>query len=459
MTDILSEIVQRKKHDVHNLKKAHPAEQFQNRLQPSDRDFKKALKKDGPAYIMEIKKASPSRGVLRADFDLDAICDVYGRYADAVSVLTDGPYFQGSFEYLRAARSKLTRPLLCKDFIIDPWQVLWARWHGADAILLMLSVLDDATWHTLATVARQWGMDVLTETHDSVEMERALRLNADIIGINNRNLKDLSIDTDTTLKLAPRAGGHAVLVAESGLFTRSDVARLQNAASAFLVGSALMADPQLERAVRRLIFGAVKVCGLTRSEDAQTAWRAGALYGGMIFAEQSPRCIDEKNAERLMQSSPLDWVGVFVDAPPETVARKAGRLGLHAVQLHGSESGSYLRDLRERLPEKCAIWKALPVDDRLPPEPEGPIDRLVLDTRTADAFGGSGVAFDWNDLQNTFYKRPVMLAGGLNPDNITRALTLPVAGFDVNSGVESRPGIKDARKINELFDVLRKGRS
>src|SRR5437660_798827 len=171
------------------------------RLQPSDRSLARALRAGHTGFIMECKHASPSAGVLRPDFDPVAIARAYAPIADAISVITDKPYFQGSLEYLRAVREAVDLPVLCKDFVVDPYQVYEARHYGADALLLMLSVLEDREFQQCMAVAEALDMDVLAEVHDEHELERAVRLGARLIGINNRDLRTLQVDLAVTERL------------------------------------------------------------------------------------------------------------------------------------------------------------------------------------------------------------------------------------------------------------------
>ncbi|MDU0347325.1 tryptophan synthase subunit beta [Actinomyces sp. MRS3W] len=219
-------------------------------LEPSQRSFADALRtRSGahagprPALIMECKSASPSRGTIRSDYDPAALAHAYTPWAEAVSVLTEPDRFNGSFDDLEAVRSAVEVPVLCKDFIVDPVQVLAARSLGADAILLMLSVVPDDVYTELAGLAHRLGMDVLTEVSTPAEMHRAAALGAQVIGINNRDLRTLHTDIARTEELAPLAPSGVVLVGESGVETADDVRRLAGIVDALLIGSALSAAP------------------------------------------------------------------------------------------------------------------------------------------------------------------------------------------------------------------------
>src|SRR5437763_4947273 len=203
---------------------------------PTTRSLAGVLAQPGARFILEIKKASPSAGAIRADADPARLARGYRGVADALSVLCDRAFFGGSLDHLTAARAEFDGPILAKDFFIDPRQVAEARIAGADAILVMLSLLDDAEAQGMIAEARRFGMDALVEVHDEGEMRRALALGAPLVGINNRNLKDLSADLSTTERLA-RLAPDRTLVSESGISDRPNVDRLSPVVDGFLIGS------------------------------------------------------------------------------------------------------------------------------------------------------------------------------------------------------------------------------
>ncbi|WP_413738767.1 bifunctional indole-3-glycerol-phosphate synthase TrpC/phosphoribosylanthranilate isomerase TrpF [Sodalis sp. RH21] len=446
---VLTKIVADKRIWVDERKQRQPLAGFSAAIEPSARSFYHALEGTRTVFILECKKASPSKGLIRADFDPAAIAGVYKQYAAAVSVLTDEKYFQGSFDFLRQISAVITQPVLCKDFIIDPYQIYLARYHQADAVLLMLSVLDDETYRELAAVAHSLDMGVLTEAITEEECRRAVALGAKVVGINNRDLRDLSIDLNRTRRLAPLLPPGVTVISESGITAYRHVRELSHFANGFLVGSALMSEPDLDNAVRRVLLGDNKVCGLTRPEDARAAKDAGALYGGLIFVDGSPRRVDIPRAREVMAGAALRYVGVFRDAPAADVAASAAALSLHAVQLHGDEDQDYITALRQALPAGCRIWKALDMRTHSPRRDLADVDRYLLDNG-----GGSGQPFNWSLLAGQTLDN-VMLAGGLAADNCVDAAQLGCLGLDFNSGVESAPGIKDHHKLATVFQTLR----
>ena len=262
MSDTLARITADTARHVAACKARRPMADVEKAAKTADapRGFARALKATIAAgrygLIAEIKKASPSKGLIRPDFDPPSLARAYERGgATCLSVLTDEPYFQGKDEFLMQARAATKLPVLRKDFMIDPYQIVEARALGADCVLLIMACLDDRLAADLAALAHRWGRDVLVEVHDAAELDRALRIDNDLIGVNNRNLKTLAVDLATTEQLAPRVPKSRVLVAESGLGSPADLARMAKVgASAFLIGESFMRKPDVEAAVRDILL-------------------------------------------------------------------------------------------------------------------------------------------------------------------------------------------------------------
>ena len=454
---ILGEIARRKRADVGaRLGGVDPA-LLRDRARPTRRSLAAALAQPGARFIMEVKKASPSEGVIAGRRDASAQASAYAGAAAAVSVLTDGAFFGGSLEDLAAVRRVFDGPLLAKDFIVDRRQVAEARIHGADAVLVLLSLLDDAEAAAIIAEARMLGMDALVEAHDAQEVRRAVALGARIVGINNRDLRTLEVDLATTERLAPLVPPDRLVVAESGISGRADVERLAPCADAFLVGTSLMRSERPAQAARALAFGRVKVCGVTDAHDAEAAALAGAGHVGLVMVPNTPRAVGEAAAEPVAQAARRRGaavVGVFRNEKVMQVARSAGRLGLDAVQLHGEEDAGYIRGLRSLLPESVEIWAAGAVGREVP-QPRPGADRTLFDTKVGTRTGGTGIAFDWSLVRGRLELRSALLAGGLRPENARAAATVGAWALDVGSGVEMAPGRKDVRKLARFFDVLR----
>jgi indole-3-glycerol phosphate synthase/phosphoribosylanthranilate isomerase len=382
--------------------------------------FRDALAKPGLAAIAEIKRRSPSAGDLRPGADPAQLAAGFGvAGAAAVSVLVD-ERFGGSLADLEAARRATSLPLLGKGFFTRPEELLELERAGADAVLLLLRDLDDAQAAELQRYAAGIGLDTLVEAHDEAELERAVRLGADPIGINARDLSTFAIDRERQLELVARAPRDAIVVAESGVGTRTQAALAELAgADAVLVGSALMraADPaaKLSELLARPL---VKVCGLTRQEDVDAAANVGADLAGFILATESPR-----RAERVLPvSETMLSVAVLVGEPRSAPS--------DLVQLYGRENGHRSRD--------AVLLRG-----------EREVARVVDLPWQQD---------DPHHLERARSLRGrLMLAGGLSPENVRAAIeAVRPWAVDASSSLEVSPGIKDHERIQAFMEAVRR---
>jgi indole-3-glycerol phosphate synthase/phosphoribosylanthranilate isomerase len=478
---ILDQIVAATRADLAERKARVSLEEMraQVALAPAPRPFAAALRPlpGGSArLIAEIKRASPSKGLIAGMFDPVAQAQAYERGgAAAISVLTEPYFFQGSLEHLHTMHEAVALPVLRKDFIVDPYQVYEARAAGADALLLIVALLDDALLRELLALTRELGMEALVEAHDADEVRRAVAAGARVIGANSRDLRTFSVDTAVVQNLRPLVPRDCVFIAESGIQNQMDATRVRAwGADAILVGEALMRTDDPEAMARDLaaasggvtaaFFGRsdqpfVKICGLATEELARTVTRLGADAFGLVFAPMAPphRLVTVEQARRLTvaareeaagHAAPLA-VGVFVNEAPETIAEYAGRAGLDTVQLSGDET-----------PDECARVAALagvPVLKALRLRTENDLAQLdeyalagltlLLDTPKDGVYGGTGETGDWALGRAAAQRWPVILSGGLTPDNVADAInTVHPRGVDVSSGVETSKA-KDLDKI------------
>ncbi|URJ24273.1 bifunctional indole-3-glycerol-phosphate synthase TrpC/phosphoribosylanthranilate isomerase TrpF [Candidatus Blochmanniella camponoti] len=450
---MLNKILSYKKIWIADQKKQHSLHILKSKTQASNRDFYSAVSRNKyqTIFILECKKASPSKGIICNDFDPIKIAQTYKNYSSVISVLTDNKYFHGNFDILHQVSNIVEQPILCKDFFISEWQIYFARLHKADAILLMLSILDDATYQKLVKIAHTLCMGVLTEIANEDELKRAKYLGAKVIGINNRNLNDLSVDLNRTITLSKDIPDTITVISESGISNHCHIRKLRQYVNGFLIGTILMSQPNLNTAIKKLILGENKICGLTRVRDADIAYKSGAIYGGLIFVPTSPRYINITIAQRIVSCvKHLSYVGVFCNAIISYIVTIVNILGLAAVQLHGVEDQDYINILRTQLPMTCHIWKSINMNHR----PLSKCNILNVDRYLADNGGGSGKTFDWA-LLSSMQLDKVILAGGLTVNNCNEAVRIGCLGLDFNSGVEIKPGIKNHQKLIKVFQIIR----
>jgi indole-3-glycerol phosphate synthase/phosphoribosylanthranilate isomerase len=410
--------------------------------------------------------------------------------ACAISVLTDETYFGGSIKDLCIARSSTRLPLLRKDFIIDPIQIFEAAIAGADAVLLIATVLDDSSLQELRVVAEgELNLDAVVEVHSSEELNRALSAGAKIIGVNNRDLKTFRVSLNTSERLIAEAPRDRIMVSESGLQEGRSLRHLRTLGfHGFLIGEALMRAPDPETALRDLVASAedrqtvndeivgrlcqtprrftetpykhrsvqIKICGVTNLKDAMACAELGAHMIGFNFYPQSPRYVEPIIVGRIIEAiSPgVCAVGVFVDASTEEIRNIAHTAGLRCVQLHGPVS----RETCSELAREFRVVRAFSTDPRFRPEEIsrfGDCD-VLIDAYHPDLRGGTGLRCDWLAARTTCsFARFLILSGGLTEQNVGRAIaTVAPHCVDVCSGVESAPGLKDHKALANFVTAV-----
>jgi indole-3-glycerol phosphate synthase / phosphoribosylanthranilate isomerase len=486
----LERIVAVTRRDLEERKARVPLDELRARAAaaPPPRKFAEALRPvrmDPARLIAEVKRASPSKGLLAERFDPVALAQAYERGgAAAISVLTEPHFFQGALEHLTAVRAVVDVPVLRKDFILDPYQVYEARAAGADAVLLICALLDDDRLAELLVLARELGMDALVEAHDAEEAQRVVASGACVIGVNSRDLRTFAVRTDVVRHMRPLVPRDRVFIAESGIADALGAARARAfGAEAILAGEALMraADPEAKaRELATAPGGAtgyffagtqypfVKLCGLVTPEQAKLASELGADAIGLVMAPQAPphrRLRPEQAHEILLQASENGWrgepplpIGVFVNESAEAIAAIEYSVGLDAIQLSGDET-----------PEQCAEVDrrtGLPVIKTLRLRTEADLARLdayalagatlLLDTPAASgAYGGTGETGDWTLAREAAKRWPVILSGGLTHENVGSALAaVGPRGVDVSSGVETAK-VKDPDKMRAFVIAAR----
>lgn len=410
--------------------------------------FSEALRgRERVSLIAEVKKASPSEGVICEDFDPVALARAYERAgASAISVLTDESFFQGSLEDLRQVAQVVSLPVLRKDFILDEGQIYDAAQAGASAVLLIAAILDDKALRGLRELAESLGMEALVEVHDDTELERALASGATIIGINNRDLKTFNVNLNITLDLGDRIPEDVVVVSESGITDHRDRQRLEGRVDAMLVGTSLMRCPDVELKIHELFMNRplVKVCGVQDEATVRFCQEIGVDFMGFNFVKESARYLSPSRASFIKNSlTPKKgedgfrprFVGLFCNASPEYVNEVALDLELDFIQLHGDENADY-----------CARMNRPVIKSFLPGQP---LFKGVLPLYDLGK-GHEGVvslAFKPEGIYG--------VAGGLTPDNVTSVIKEHRSFFvDVARGVET-DGVKDYTKIQSFLNQLR----
>ena len=432
---------------------------------PSDTGFpfEAALRQQDFNFICEVKKASPSKGIIAEHFPyLDIAKEYEVAGAAAISVLTEPDFFKGDKKYLQEIASTVKIPVLRKDFIIDEYQIYQAKVWGASAILLICACLDVPTLTRFRELADSLGLSSLVEAHDEAEVQMAIDCGARIIGVNNRNLKDFTVDVQNSVRLRNLVEDDVIFVSESGLETPEDIQVLRdNNIGVALMGETFMRSPNKVEKLAYL-YGPtyytpkVKMCGISKVETIPAVVDAKPDYMGLVFApskrqvtvEQAKTLVDE-----LHKHYEIKTVGVFVNETVENLLKIAEDVKLDVIQLHGDEDESFIQILKEQ--SNVEVWKAVQVRSAADAEKwiDSSADMLLFDAYHKDERGGTGEVFDWSSLDA--FERPFMLAGGIDSTNVARAIrTVRPYGIDISSGIETE-GVKDNEKIKAFTNIVR----
>ena len=446
---------------------------------PSDTGFpfEAALRQQDFNFICEVKKASPSKGIIAEHFPyLDIAKEYEVAGAAAISVLTEPDFFKGDKKYLQEIASTVKIPVLRKDFIIDEYQIYQAKVWGASAILLICACLDVPTLTKFRELADSLGLSSLVEAHDENEVQMAIDCGARIIGVNNRNLKDFTVDVQNSVRLRNLVQDDVIFVSESGLETPEDIQVLRdNNIGVALMGETFMRSPNKVEKLAYL-YGPtyytpkVKMCGISKVETIPAVVEAKPDYMGLVFApskrqvtvDQAKILVEELNrgyAKKYGSDTEHDkndtikTVGVFVNETIDNLVTIANEANLDAVQLHGDEDEAFIQSLKERT--NVEVWKAIQIRTAADTEKwiDSSADMLLFDAYHKDERGGTGEVFDWSSLDA--FERPFMLAGGIDSTNVARAIrTVRPYGIDISSGIETN-GVKDDEKITAFIKIVK----
>lgn len=439
---------------------------------PSDTGFpfEAALRQQDFNFICEVKKASPSKGIIAEHFPyLDIAKEYEVAGAAAISVLTEPDFFKGDKKYLQEIASTVKIPVLRKDFIIDEYQIYQAKVWGASAILLICACLDVPTLTKFRELADSLGLSSLVEAHDENEVQMAIDCGARIIGVNNRNLKDFTVDVQNSVRLRNLVQDDVIFVSESGLETPEDIQVLRdNNIGVALMGETFMRSPNKVEKLAYL-YGPtyytpkVKMCGISKVETIPAIVDAKLDYMGLVFApskrqvtvEQAKILIEELHKQCInhYDIKVVKTVGVFVNETLDNLVRIADTANLDAVQLHGDEDEAFIQSLKERT--NVEVWKAIQIRTAADTEKwiDSSAEMLLFDAYHKDERGGTGEVFDWSSLDA--FERPFMLAGGIDSTNVARAIrTVRPYGIDISSGIETN-GMKDDKKITAFTKIVK----
>jgi indole-3-glycerol phosphate synthase/phosphoribosylanthranilate isomerase len=415
-----------------------------------------------PRLLSEIKHRSPSAGLILPDPSarIEDIARAYRRGgASALSVVIEQDFFGGDPSWLPRAKAASGLPVLMKDFVVDEAQLDFAAALGADAVLLIVSVLDGETLSRLHGAARSRGLAVLVEAHDETEIRRALAVGAEIVGVNARDLATFAVNLPGMARLGALLRPPVVRVAESGIKTRGDVETLEAAGyGAFLVGETLLRAKDPAHALRDLRgenTTEIKICGITREEDVDICMELGVDWIGLVFAARSMRRLTPERGISLKERARAakGVVAVFAENSEAEIRDVLERVRPDVIQMPSLPPNHSKKSFSSDIP----LWNTVRVGrDDLSTVSERDGAALHFDTSVAGVSGGTGKTFDWTLLAAVDRSRPLILAGGLQPENVADAVrSVKPDVVDVASGVESAPGIKDRARIAAFVREVR----
>ncbi|KAH0998224.1 bifunctional indole-3-glycerol-phosphate synthase TrpC/phosphoribosylanthranilate isomerase TrpF [Candidatus Tremblaya phenacola] len=448
---ILNSIIRAKKLWVYIYKNHQHLGLFQQYISLNKRSFYNVLSSNKTIFIIEYKSHSPSKGKIGklSKYRLHLFSKICKSFSSVISVLTDEKHFFGSFSFLYRVSSLVKQPILCKDFIIDAWQIYLARFYGANVILLLLSALKDSLYIELYSVANSLNMGVLTEIIDRNELQRTIKFNIKVIGINNRNLDSFLVNVSNTIVLAPEISTKLIIVSESGILSYQEIVSLSYYVNGFLIGTSINSEPNLNTSFYRMLFGKNKICGLLNEVDIINTHTIGSFYGGLIFIGNSSRFLTITKANIISSVISLSYVGVFDNKLVPFVSLISKTIRLRVIQLHGFEEQTYINILRQQLPFSCLIWKAFNVRFQL-----SFLSLFQISNCLLDCGGGCGSLFDWS-LVDGVDICDVILAGGLSELNCAYAARLDCFGLDLNSKLEMGFSSKSYIKLYSSFERIR----
>ncbi len=443
---ILDEIVSKRKLYYEQKEKEVPYDVLLDKVKNSKKEYKlyDLCKKKDFILLAECKKASPSKGIISEEYNYLKIASDYEKGGcDVISCLTEPNYFLGSDEHFINIRKKVNTLMLRKDFIFSKYQIVESKLLGSDVVLLILAILTGEEVKEFLNLIHELGMCALVETHDEEEIKRAIKLGSKVIGVNNRNLKDFSIDFSNALNLRKKYPS-VYMISESGVKEAKDIRSLKLAGlNGALVGEALMRsnDPytELMKYKKALTVPKIKFCGIKRKEDIEAVNKLKPDFIGFVFANESKRKLSLAEASKLKKklSEDIIVIGVFKNQPKNLIVEACKKGIIDIIQLHGDEDDLYIKELKNMVDnEIISVYRTSKY-----------AEYVMYDSKIP---GQGTKAKYYNRAKN----KPVFLAGGININNIDEIIALNPYAIDISTGIET-DGVKDYNKMEEIIKKVR----